>query len=94
MADVAVLQCCTETEKGRSGDRNRPLTSVELRGFEPLTPSMRTRSLAWPNIADCRSCLLYVWNRSLQSARYSLMSADDGSPIGSQAVRAAMGSAT
>jgi hypothetical protein len=43
MADVAVFRCCTETEKGRSGDRNRPLTWVELRGFEPLTPSMRTR---------------------------------------------------
>jgi hypothetical protein len=43
MARVAVLSCCTETIKGRSGDRNRPLTWVELRGFEPLTPSMRTR---------------------------------------------------
>src|SRR3954454_24364713 len=29
--------------KGRFHDRNRPLTCVELRGFEPLTPSMRTR---------------------------------------------------
>ena len=28
---------------GRLDDRNRPLTWVELRGFEPLTPSMRTR---------------------------------------------------
>ena len=43
MAGVAVLRCCTETRKGRSDDRNRPLTWVELRGFEPLTPSMRTR---------------------------------------------------
>jgi hypothetical protein len=42
MANVAVLRCCTETGKGRSGDRNRSLTCVELRGFEPLTPSMRT----------------------------------------------------
>ena len=43
MASVAVLRCCTETGKDRSGNRNRPLTWVELRGFEPLTPSMRTR---------------------------------------------------
>jgi len=42
MACVAVLRCCTETGKNRSGDRNRPLTWVELRGFEPLTLSMRT----------------------------------------------------
>ena len=43
MARVAVLRCCTETRKGRSSVRNRPLAWVELRGFEPLTPSMRTR---------------------------------------------------
>jgi hypothetical protein len=43
MASVAVLSCCTETGKGRSRVRNQPLTWVELRGFEPLTPSMRTR---------------------------------------------------
>jgi hypothetical protein len=29
--------------KGRLQDHNQPLTWVELRGFEPLTPSMRTR---------------------------------------------------
>jgi hypothetical protein len=43
MARVAVLSCCTGIEKGRSRVRNQPLTCVELRGFEPLTPSMRTR---------------------------------------------------
>ena len=43
MARVAVLSCCTEAGKGRSRVRNQPLTLVELRGFEPLTPSMRTR---------------------------------------------------
>jgi hypothetical protein len=43
VARVAVLRCFTEIRKGRSGDWNRPLTRVELRGFEPLTPSMRTR---------------------------------------------------
>jgi hypothetical protein len=42
MARVAVLRRCTQTEKGRSRVRSRPLTWVELRGFEPLTPSMRT----------------------------------------------------
>jgi hypothetical protein len=30
-------------EKAGSVDWNRPLAWVELRGFEPLTPSMRTR---------------------------------------------------
>jgi hypothetical protein len=25
---------------------------MELRGFEPLTLSMRTRSLTWPNMAN------------------------------------------
>jgi hypothetical protein len=43
MASVAVLSCCMETEKGRFRVRNQPLTWVELRGFEPLTPSMRTK---------------------------------------------------
>ena len=37
---VAAVCCCRKIEKGRSQDRNRPLTCVELRGFEPLTPSM------------------------------------------------------
>jgi hypothetical protein len=32
-----------DTQKGRLQDHNRPLAWVELRGFEPLTPSMRTR---------------------------------------------------
>jgi hypothetical protein len=25
---------------------------VELRGFEPLTPSMRRRTMVWPVVAD------------------------------------------
>ena len=33
-----------DSQKGRLRDHNWPLTWVELRGFEPLTPSMRTRS--------------------------------------------------
>ena len=32
-----------DSQKGRLQDHNWPLTWVELRGFEPLTPSMRTR---------------------------------------------------
>jgi hypothetical protein len=32
-----------DSQKGRLRDHNWPLTWVELRGFEPLTPSMRTR---------------------------------------------------
>jgi hypothetical protein len=31
-----------DSQKGRLQDHNWPLTRVELRGFEPLTPSMRT----------------------------------------------------
>jgi hypothetical protein len=31
MARVAVLRCCTEIRTGRSGERNRPSTRVELR---------------------------------------------------------------
>jgi integrase len=33
----------SKIKKAGSLDRNRPLSWVELRGFEPLTPSMRTR---------------------------------------------------
>jgi hypothetical protein len=40
---VAAVCCCRKIKKGRFQDHNRPLTWVELRGFEPLTPSMRTR---------------------------------------------------
>src|SRR5947208_16167470 len=40
---VAAVCCCHKIKKGRSQDRNRPLTCVELRGFEPLTPSMPWR---------------------------------------------------
>ena len=39
--------CCTlllhQDQNARLQDWNRALTCVELRGFEPLTPSMRTR---------------------------------------------------
>jgi hypothetical protein len=50
MARVAVLWCCTDSKRVGSMFENRPLTWVELRGFEPLTPSMRRRvrrSLEW-----------------------------------------------
>jgi hypothetical protein len=39
-----------------SNDPKKPLTcenSVELRGFEPLTPSMRTRLLASADVSSC-----------------------------------------
>lgn len=39
---VAALCCRTTIKKGQFRDRNRPLTWVELRGFKPPTPSMRT----------------------------------------------------
>jgi hypothetical protein len=32
------------SKKAGPEDRNRPVSCVDLRGFEPLTPSMRTRS--------------------------------------------------
>jgi hypothetical protein len=40
---VAAVCSCRKIKKGRLLVDNRPLTWVELRGFEPLTPSMRTR---------------------------------------------------
>jgi hypothetical protein len=40
---TAALYCCTKINEGRFPMRNRPVVWVELRGFEPLTPSMRTR---------------------------------------------------
>ena len=43
MASYCCTRCCTKINKGQLQDRNWPLTWVELRGFEPLTPSMRTR---------------------------------------------------
>jgi len=47
MARVAALRSCTDSKSGPPRLRNWPLTLVELRGFEPLTPSMRTgRSVA------------------------------------------------
>jgi hypothetical protein len=43
-------------QKGQPRDCSWPLTWVELRGFEPLTPSMRTR---------CATGLRYSpWNAS------------------------------
>jgi hypothetical protein len=59
MARVAVFRCCTGQQRGQLQDRNWPLTRVELRGFEPLTPSMRTR---------CATGLRYSpWNASQRS---------------------------
>ena len=43
---IAAVCCCHKIQKGRFLDRNRPLSWVELRGFEPLTPSMRTELAA------------------------------------------------
>ena len=40
---VAAVCCCQKIKKAGPQIGNRPLTCVELRGFEPLTPSMRTR---------------------------------------------------
>src|SRR6516165_1659176 len=40
---VAAVCCCRKVNMDRFLVRNRPVTWVELRGFEPLTPSMRTR---------------------------------------------------
>jgi hypothetical protein len=65
MASAAVFRCCTETGKGRSRVRNQPLTWVELRGFEPLTPSMRTR---------CATGLRYSpWNGCQRSKHWGLL---------------------
>ncbi len=43
LAPAAVPNCCTGTKKAASDLQKRPLTWVEMRGFEPLTPSMRTK---------------------------------------------------
>jgi hypothetical protein len=83
MARVAVLRSCTETGKGRSRVRNRPLTWVELRGFEPLTPSMRTR---------CATGLRYSPKTASQrSKRGDLFAHRDrrGGPRGGQITRRA-----
>jgi hypothetical protein len=45
-------------EKGRFQERNRPLTWVELRGFEPLTPSMRTERTLMQSC--CHGTFLHV----------------------------------
>ena len=51
LGDWLTDRCCRlllpEDQKGRFPDGNRPLTWVELRGFEPLTPSMRTERPTW-----------------------------------------------
>src|ERR1700760_1709402 len=49
---VAAVCCCRKVRKGRSQDRNRPLTCVELRGFEPLTPSMPWSFVLLAGVAD------------------------------------------
>ena len=52
MATVAVYGCISLLygyRNGRSRVRNRLLTWVELRGFEPLTPSMRTERSSLQN---------------------------------------------
>jgi hypothetical protein len=50
---VAAVCCCRKIKKGRSQDRNRPLTCVELRGFEPLTPSMLWSFVLLAGVSDC-----------------------------------------
>jgi hypothetical protein len=42
------LRCCTDTKRGRSRRGTRPLTCVELRGFEPLASSM-----PWRRATNC-----------------------------------------
>jgi hypothetical protein len=37
MTSYCCTYCCTEINRGRSQDRNRPLSWVEPRGFELLT---------------------------------------------------------
>jgi hypothetical protein len=37
---VAVLQCCTGQQNGRSHDRNRPVSWVGDTGIEPVTSSV------------------------------------------------------
>ena len=65
MDSYCCTYCCTKINKGRSRVRNRPLTWVELRGFEPLTPSMRTR---------CATGLRYSpWNGCQRSKHRSML---------------------
>jgi hypothetical protein len=49
--------CCTfvlhEHQKSRFQDRNWSFTWVELRGFEPLTPSMLWCFLLSAGVSDC-----------------------------------------
>ena len=40
---IAVLRCCTGTTEALSRDRKGPLTWVEPRGLEPLTPCLQSR---------------------------------------------------
>src|SRR6266496_1307820 len=84
---VAVLSCCTETLKGRSRVRNRPLTwvelRVELRGSEPLTPRCEggpLRSSVSLSVAQCEAKQL---DRTLERAQHGLTSVTAGSQPGS-----------
>ena len=53
---------------------------VELRGFEPLTPSMRTRSLRRPNLdLDCRVSGAYDCNMARSAARHESIGKDEAS---------------
>ena len=55
MTRAAVLHCRTRRPAMMNADEKVPMTWVELRGFEPLTPSMRTRFCthlwAWLNMS-------------------------------------------
>lgn len=61
LAPVAVPSCCTGTKKAASDLQKRPLTWVEMRGFEPLTPSMRTK---------CATGLRYIPKDSIRLANF------------------------
>jgi hypothetical protein len=50
---VAAVYCCRKIKNGRFQAENRPLTCVELRGFEPLTPSMPWSFVPSPGMSDC-----------------------------------------
>jgi hypothetical protein len=57
--------------------------SVELRGFETLALSMRTRSPASPDMADRNFIAARIQESNSSVCRCSRTSADDGSPPGS-----------
>ena len=64
--------CCTQTDKSPPQDRYRRLTceNVELRGFEPLTPSMRTQRTtgqtakvtAFAQVSDLRAVTITAYD--------------------------------